>query len=293
MPRTAGCITPKYRQHKASGQAIVTIAGHDHYLGPWRTNASKVEYDRLIGEWLAAGRPTTQPAQNDLAVVELIVLYLKCARSYYVKDGQPTGTHYGVWAALRIVKEAYGRTRAIDFGPLALRAVQQRMIDKGQSRRYVNDNIDRVRRMFKWAVAEELLPLRSTMRFKPCLACARAAPRPAKPRLSCQSMNVRSTPHCRICRKWWPIWCDSNSLRVAAPPRSVSYAPATWIGPATCGAIARSRTRRNTTAESALFSLGPRLKACYESVCSATNIAIASFRRKANGSGAMSYTPGA
>jgi hypothetical protein len=25
---------PKYRKHKASGQAVVTLAGRDHYLGP-------------------------------------------------------------------------------------------------------------------------------------------------------------------------------------------------------------------------------------------------------------------
>lgn len=59
MARIAGALTPKYRKHKASGQALVTIAGRDHYLGPWKSKASRAEYDRLIGEWLAAGRPTT------------------------------------------------------------------------------------------------------------------------------------------------------------------------------------------------------------------------------------------
>ncbi len=48
--------TPKYRKHRASGQAIVTIAGRDHYLGPHRSRASIVEYDRLIAEWLANDR---------------------------------------------------------------------------------------------------------------------------------------------------------------------------------------------------------------------------------------------
>ena len=38
---------PKYRHHKGSGQAVVTIQGQDHYLGPWRSKASKLEYDRL------------------------------------------------------------------------------------------------------------------------------------------------------------------------------------------------------------------------------------------------------
>jgi hypothetical protein len=28
----------------------------DHYLGPWNSDESKREYDRLIGEWLARGK---------------------------------------------------------------------------------------------------------------------------------------------------------------------------------------------------------------------------------------------
>ena len=47
---------PKYRKHRVSGQAIVTLSGKDFYLGPHGTKASKSEYDRLIGEWLANGR---------------------------------------------------------------------------------------------------------------------------------------------------------------------------------------------------------------------------------------------
>jgi hypothetical protein len=37
---------PKYRRHKQSGQAIVTISGRDHLLGPHGSQASQLEYDR-------------------------------------------------------------------------------------------------------------------------------------------------------------------------------------------------------------------------------------------------------
>ena len=56
MPRTTGESIPKYRKHRASGQAIVTIAGRSHYLGPHGTVSSRTEYDRLIAEWIANGR---------------------------------------------------------------------------------------------------------------------------------------------------------------------------------------------------------------------------------------------
>ena len=39
---------PRYRKHKATGQAVVTIQGKDHYLGQYKSRASKLEYDRLI-----------------------------------------------------------------------------------------------------------------------------------------------------------------------------------------------------------------------------------------------------
>jgi hypothetical protein len=46
MPGTAGLSTPKYRPNRPTGQAVVTIAGKDHYLGPWKTKASLLEHDR-------------------------------------------------------------------------------------------------------------------------------------------------------------------------------------------------------------------------------------------------------
>ena len=48
MPRLVAA-TPKYRHHRASGQAVVTIAGKDHYVGPWKSKVSQAEYDQLIG----------------------------------------------------------------------------------------------------------------------------------------------------------------------------------------------------------------------------------------------------
>jgi hypothetical protein len=55
MPRLITRL-PKYREHKASSQAIVTLDGRDHYLGPHGSAASKAEYNRLVGEWQANGR---------------------------------------------------------------------------------------------------------------------------------------------------------------------------------------------------------------------------------------------
>ena len=97
MSRTAGQSIPKYRKHRASGQAVCTIGGRDHYLGPHGTKASKLDYDRLVAEWLAAGRLSAPLGQafTGLTIVELISAYWKFAKGYYVKNGKPTSEQGG------------------------------------------------------------------------------------------------------------------------------------------------------------------------------------------------------
>jgi hypothetical protein len=81
MPRLSHSV-PKYRKHRASGQAVVTIAGQDRYLGPYGTKVSKFEYDRLVQEWLVAGRSTVPTAEAEpLTITELISRYWEFART--------------------------------------------------------------------------------------------------------------------------------------------------------------------------------------------------------------------
>ena len=113
--------TPSYRRHKPSGQAVVTLDGRDYYLGRYRTKASRTEYERLVGEWLANGRRMPRPGggPTDLTVSELLAAYWRHAEGYYVKDGQPTSQLHCIRAAFRPLKRLYGHTQAADFGPIA------------------------------------------------------------------------------------------------------------------------------------------------------------------------------
>jgi integrase len=45
-----------------------------------------------------------------------------------------------------------------DFGPRKLKAVVQAMVEEGLSRGYINHQLGRIKRMFRWAVSEELIP---------------------------------------------------------------------------------------------------------------------------------------
>lgn len=166
MPRRRG-KPPAYCRHRASGRAVVRIDGRDHYLGQYGSSDSHAEYERLIAEWRVRQQeqpPVDSPAgtsrslSSNPAVVEVIREYWRFAKSYYVRDGTPTSELRGMQDALQPVRKLYGRTPAREFGPLALKAVREHLIEHGLCRTEINKRIGRIKRFFKWAVSEELVP---------------------------------------------------------------------------------------------------------------------------------------
>jgi hypothetical protein len=208
---------PRYRLHKQSGQAVVSLPlgggkYRDILLGKHGSEESEREYRRVINEWLAAGR--LAPARSlgpasDLTVAELCLRFWKHAEGFYrLADRSPSKEldHYKY--AQKALIAIYGHKPASEFGPLGLKAVRQAMIEarqvrvrfddsrpaefwlpaervrpdpvvqgrgeasrkdswhlveilethKALSRRVINQRIDHIRRMFKWAVSEELAP---------------------------------------------------------------------------------------------------------------------------------------
>lgn len=156
MPRLTQSI-PKYRRHKASGQAIVTLDGKDFYLGPHGTKASRREYDRLVGEWIAGGR-RLKPQANDITCVELIARYWEWAERYYQRDGKSTRVTPGIKCSLRYLNQFYGDSLAAEFGPLKLQSLRERMVANDLARTYVNQHCDWIKRCFRWGAAQELVP---------------------------------------------------------------------------------------------------------------------------------------
>jgi hypothetical protein len=140
---------PSLRHHNARGLAVVTLGGKDFYCGRFGSRASRREYDRLVGEWLAAGRP------QRLTMAELLVRYMEYAKGYYLP---PSREIEGITLALRPLKQNYGHTLAADFGPLSLRAVRDGWIRAGLARKHINSRVGKIRRLFKFAVSHKLVP---------------------------------------------------------------------------------------------------------------------------------------
>jgi integrase len=155
---------PKYRHYKPKDLAVVRIDGRDIYLGKYNSAESREKYKRVIAEWLTTGT-APQPAASNVAdpggptVNEVILAFLRHANDFYRRaDGTPTGELENLRLALRPLKNLYGGTPARDFGPKALKAVRQDMINSGLCRRTINQRIGRIRRAFQFAVENELVP---------------------------------------------------------------------------------------------------------------------------------------
>lgn len=99
-----------------------------------------------------------QQGRPPLSVNEMLLHYWQFAEGHYRSGDQPTKELTCMKHAIRPLKERYGLTPAAGFGPKSLKAVRQLMIDADICRRQINSRINRIRRVFKWAASEELIP---------------------------------------------------------------------------------------------------------------------------------------
>jgi len=144
---------PRYRFHKASGQAVVTIDGKDHYLGKFGSKDSHQKYAEIISQW----QSEQTSAFKDLKVRQLTVFYWRHAKAYYVKNGQPSGHLHIVKNALKYLNAECRDLLAVEFGPKRLIRFRDSLIGRGHSRKYINDLLSVVKRMYRWALEEELV----------------------------------------------------------------------------------------------------------------------------------------
>src|SRR5262249_1462751 len=89
----------------------------------------------------------------------VLLAFLRHAERHYRRaDGSQTHEVFEYKLVVRMVREVYGHTPAREFGPLALKAIRSAMIGRKWCRSLVNQRVGRVRRIFKWAASEELIP---------------------------------------------------------------------------------------------------------------------------------------
>jgi integrase len=159
MPRPKN-IAPTYRRHRDSARCWVK--GKWINLGKWNSPESKAEFGRIVAQLAAAPAADVAPRHRSATATVSQVLaafWQHVQRHYCHPDGTPTSEQGWYRDSLKHVRRLYGHTVAAEFGPLALKTVRQAMIDDNLARKLVNARIGRVKRAFKWAASEELIPV--------------------------------------------------------------------------------------------------------------------------------------
>lgn len=192
MGRMVRGAMPQVRLHRASGQGYVRLSGRVVYVGRFGTPEAHTRYVELMIEHghvpppAAAARdaapqeptppePVTLPAGDEplpagLTVGEVCAMYLRDIEAT-IPRGRRSGKYEKALAATRAVRPL-ATMPAAEFGTRALLDVRRRLIAMPATnrkadndgkvptlcRRYVNEVVGHVRRMFDWAVLHELVP---------------------------------------------------------------------------------------------------------------------------------------
>lgn len=156
--------TPSYLLHKNSGRAraVWTDAFGSRQFrllpGAYASAESRTAFARLQLE--LESTPHHQiTSSSSVSVSEVLLAFLRHAEQHYRgSNGKTTNEYEEYKVVARYVRELYGELPALNFGPLALKAIRQKFIEARWSRGFINQRVGRIRRIFKWATSEELVP---------------------------------------------------------------------------------------------------------------------------------------
>ena len=149
---------PQIRFHKPTGQAYVRLSGRMVYFGNAKPGNAPPEvqsrYEAALKDWIAG----VSSDRHSLTVDELSLRFMEHARGHYRKNGEETSEVSSIQSALRVLIRVAGRVRVGEFGPLKLQEVRSRIISLGWTRKSINQQVNRIRRVFRWGVSQELVP---------------------------------------------------------------------------------------------------------------------------------------
>ncbi len=155
---------PSFRRQRHKNRpdrAYTVLNGRRMYLGHWDDPRSKSEYDRLIAEWLVNDRQHIRVDPSDtITITELAVAFMQDALS-----SERYRTPANFKPALRVLRKLYGHTPVGEFTLSRFEVTQQALVrqrhartGKPWSRRYINQNMDRLLRVFRWGKKHKYVP---------------------------------------------------------------------------------------------------------------------------------------
>lgn len=162
--------SPSYLFHKQTGRGRAvwtdqTGQRHDQLLpGQYESKESRKAFHDLA--LAVETSPLQQPKPDEdieapsSTVADVLLAYrLHADQHYRGADGKPTSEIYEVKIVIKAIRELYEDTPVVEFGPLCVKAARQQWVKEGRSRTECNRRVGVVKRIFKWAVSEQLVPV--------------------------------------------------------------------------------------------------------------------------------------
>ena len=145
---------PKYCRHKSTNRAFVRIDGKMYYLGKYGSEASRREYDRIIGEFIANGRQALYRSEEVLVenLVNQFLNYITKERNYSLDKTKQIPN------ILQSLTSLYGNLPASQFTPTALKTIRRKYLERKLSRTTINGYIGYIKQVFYWGAEEEIIP---------------------------------------------------------------------------------------------------------------------------------------
>jgi integrase len=145
---------PSYRLHKATGQAVVTIRGKDHYLGKHGSSESKERYRQTIANHLtnSPDDPPPNEVKVDLTTGQAVALF----RDTLKDESARLQNHFKIALASLLKWE---KEPIANFGTARYSEVRSQFASSGWNQTHCNQQLSRVKQFLRWLSIQEVYPV--------------------------------------------------------------------------------------------------------------------------------------
>lgn len=247
---------PKYRRHSTDRGFVEHERKRHYFPGAYKSPESWSAYKAWIRDLCGGFSPDSssdEPAPKSIAA--LVSRWIKWAESYYSASGSAENLKH----SCKLLVLHFGAMHPGDFGAKRLKELQHVAVKAGKSRDYVNSMTARVKRFFKWAVSEELVPpsVHHALVTVPGIAKGRTTARESVPRQPVSWDHFRAVlpfvnPTIRaMLLLQWHTGARPQSVRLARPEQfTLSVQPWEW----------RPRHKMEFAGKELVIFLGPQAR---------------------------------
>lgn len=139
----------KYRKHSTRDKAFVQVDGKRIYL-PGKFNSPE-----SLRMYYAIVRKNSPNNSAPRTISDLVVSYLDHCLVYYQNGTR--GEYRNCKNACAYIVRHFGSLPIAEFTPMKMKKLREEMIKKDCSRSYVNQTVNKLKRMFKWGVENDVV----------------------------------------------------------------------------------------------------------------------------------------